>query len=81
MENVELHVSVCFHTFDHFYRLSSYFDPRGALYLCCCFYYFPFSCGLNRVAIRPALGRTVRFFKALSGVRRSIKPDAYLSSF
>ena len=44
-------------------------------------YYFPLSCGLNRVAIRPALGRTVRFFKALSGVRRSIKPDAYLSSF
>ena len=34
-----------------------------------------------RVAIRPASGRTVRFFKALSGVRRSIKPDAYLSSF
>ena len=33
------------------------------------------------MAIRPALGRTVRFFKALSGVRRSIKPDAYLSSF
>ena len=35
----------------------------------------------HRVAIRPALGRTVRFFKALSGVRRSIKPDADLSSF
>ncbi|KAK0149428.1 hypothetical protein N1851_009849 [Merluccius polli] len=34
-----------------------------------------------RVAIRLALGRTVRFFNALSGVRRSIKPDAYLSSF
>ena len=25
--------------------------------------------------------RTVRFFNALSGVRRSIKPDVYLSSF
>ena len=35
----------------------------------------------DRAAIRPASGRTVRFFKALSGVQRSIKPDAYLSSF
>ena len=34
---------------------------------------------LLRVAIRPALGWTVRFFKALSGVWRSIKPDAYRS--
>ena len=33
------------------------------------------------VTRRPALGRTVRIFNALSGVRRSIKPDAYLSSF
>ena len=39
------------------------------------------TCVVHRVAIRPALGRTVRFFKALSGVRRSIKRDAYLSSF
>ena len=35
----------------------------------------------SRVTRRPALGRTVRIFNALSGVRRSIKPDAYLSSF
>lgn len=35
----------------------------------------------NRVAIRPDLGRTVRNLNALSGVRRSLKPDAYLSSF
>ena len=56
----------------------SHHKQKGCFIL---FYYFPFSCGLNRVAIRPALCRTVRFFKALSGVRRSIKPDAYLSSF
>ena len=36
---------------------------------------------MARVTRRPALGRTVRIFNALSGVRRSIKPDAYLSSF
>ena len=32
---------------------------------------------LHRVAIRPALGQTVRYFNVLSGV----KPYAYLSSF
>ena len=36
---------------------------------------------MGRVTKRPDLCHTVRIFNALSGVRRSIKPDAYLSSF
>ena len=35
----------------------------------------------TRLCVNVVLGRTVRIFNALSGVRRSIKPDAYLSSF
>ena len=55
-------------------------DSYIVQFVCAFFGIIMNSLGL-RVAIRPALGRTVRFFKALSGVRRSIKPDAYLSSF
>lgn len=35
---------------------------------------------LSRVAIRLDLGRTVWNLNVLSGVRRSLKPDAYFSS-